>query len=298
VAAAPTFVASGSAVGGTGAITVSWPAGIQADDIGLLFVESCNEAISLSSPSGFAEIPNSPRGEGTASIDPATRLAVFWCRATGTTMPDVVVADPGDHAVGRIFVYRGCENSGNPWDATAGAVQASTVTSISNPALSTTVDNCLVLMCASNATDSNTGQYTNWTNASLTGIVLRCNQGSISGNGGGIGIGEGTKATAGPVSSGTSTLSTASPQGLITIALKPPQAVPVDTWAVDSATTCVVADPVTFTGSGTLVVQTAVAVASAFRVTFVDPTVIPPGLGSSVLNIRRRRLRLRRRRRF
>jgi hypothetical protein len=128
--AIPKFQAAGAAVSNTIAVSPAWPTHLT-NDIALLFVESANEAITLSTPAGFVEITNSPQGTGTAAGTAATRLAVFWCRATSSAMGAPTVADPGDHVIAQILTFRGCVTSGNPWDITAGdvaAVASATVT--------------------------------------------------------------------------------------------------------------------------------------------------------------------------
>ena len=72
----PTYQAAGSAVSGTGAITPTWPTH-QSGDVALIVIESANQAITLSTPAGFAAVTNSPQGTGTAGSTSATRLTVF-----------------------------------------------------------------------------------------------------------------------------------------------------------------------------------------------------------------------------
>jgi hypothetical protein len=264
---APNFQAQGAAVGSVGAATVSWPAH-QTNDIGVLFVESANEAVTLTTASGFVEGPNSPQGIGTAADVAATRLTWFWCRATSGTMADVVVADAGDHVVCRIETLRGCIQSGNPYNVTAGDTGASS-TAITNPAVTTTVPNTLILLAASTCTDTATGQFSNWANSNLTGVTLQCNLGSISGNGGGFGITTGTFAGTGDIGTSTSTLAGASAQGRLTLAFQPP---PDLTLTLNEATGCIVADPVTFSWTASLVVNAGTPAAVGNNVTFVMPS--------------------------
>jgi ribosomal protein L7/L12 len=219
--AAPTFVSAGSSVQGLGAISVAWGAGHQADDIGLLFLETA--AQTPSTPSGWTLIVANTTG--TPGDAAATGLAVYWKRATGAAEADASVSDAGDHVRGRIFVFRGCETSGDPYVSASSDVEASALTAVTIPGLLTGVDNVYVVQAVSNATDSTANQTitTDWANASLTGYARLGSGNHSSGNGGGFDVAGGVKTTAGTVSSGTTILATASAQVKIMVALIEPQ---------------------------------------------------------------------------
>ena len=214
----PTFQAAGTAVSGTAAITVAWPAH-QAGDIALLFVESCGgQAVTLSTPAGFVNVLNSPQSTGTTTN--GTRLTVFWCRATSSSMSSPVVAGPGNHAYGIILTFRNVVATGNPWDVTAGGTKATASTTTTFGTVTTNVNNDLIVLAASRDNGSAAAAWSNWTNANLSGLTERSDGGTTSGNGGGVGVATGLMATAGSVGSSTATV-TSSVDGHMTIALKP-----------------------------------------------------------------------------
>lgn len=217
--APPVFQGTGSFLSSTLAVTPVWPSHIPGD-IALLFVESANQTISLSTPSGFVEVLNSPQGTGTAAGVASTRLAVYWCRATTSAQAAPTIAASGDHNGGQILTFRGCIDSGNPWDATVGDVLAAASTTVTIPGLTTSLADCLIVAACAEGTDSATGQFSGWTNASLASITQRSNSGTISGNGGGFGVATGVQTAAGVVSTTGATLATSSVQGRIAIALK------------------------------------------------------------------------------
>jgi len=76
--AAVTYRASGTFTNSTTTCTAPMPAGVVANDILLLVVESENQAISLTTANGFVEVTNSPQSAGTAATDPANRIAVWF----------------------------------------------------------------------------------------------------------------------------------------------------------------------------------------------------------------------------
>jgi hypothetical protein len=219
--AVPTFVAVGtSGVGAGGGITPTWPSH-QADDIGVLLVQTSNQAVSFSNAAGFVEITDSPQGTGVAGAAGASRLSAYWCRATSGAMTDPVLNDSGDHTFCYIAVFRGCIASGNPWDVTSGDTGASD-TAVSIPGDTTTVADCLIVAAVAHAIDATTAQVSGWANADLANVAERRDASTNTGNGGGVGIATGEKAAAGAYGVTTATLDAASLQGRMSIALKPP----------------------------------------------------------------------------
>jgi hypothetical protein len=223
-AGTPTYQAAGALVGGTGAQTVVWPTH-QSGDVALLIVETANQAVTLSTPAGFVQVTNSPQGTGTAGGTAATRLTVYWKRATSAAEASPRVADSGNHQIAQIITFRGVIASGNPWDVTAGNVASSPSGSVTIPGTTTTVANTLVVAIVSNRTDTDTAQTSGWANSNLTSLTERVDSGSFAGNGGGFGVATGVKATVGAYGATTATLAISSTQGRMSIALKPSTAV-------------------------------------------------------------------------
>jgi hypothetical protein len=221
----PVFQAAGTAVTGTGSVTPTWPTHAQ-DDIALLIVTSANETISLTTASGFVQTADSPQSTGTTTDQFAVRVAVYWCRATSSSMASPVVADSGNHTNAQILTFRGCIASGNPWDVTAGDVLATASATVTVPGDTTTVANCLVVAISADSIDTtSTNQYSGWTNASLASITEIADYHSGTGNGTGFGVACGVKAVAGAYSATTATLASSgggATQARISLALKPP----------------------------------------------------------------------------
>jgi len=220
----PTFVAAGTVASGTGTITPALPAGIASNDILLLFLETANEAVSISSQNGgtWTAVTNSPQGTGTAGGSAATRLTAYWSRYNGTQGAPTA-SDSGNHQLGRIVAVRGCITSGNPWDVTAGGVESTADTSGSIPGATTTVANTLVVAAIATALPdaSGTANFSAWTNANLTSVAEQTDNTVTAGNGGGLGIVTGAKATAGAYGNMTVTCASSAAKGLLSIALRP-----------------------------------------------------------------------------
>lgn len=196
----PTIVGTPSVIGSTGPGTYNHalPDTTANGDVILFFAESSNEAVTMVT-SGYAEASDSP-ASGTA-----TRLTIFWKRSGGgETHANVNV--PTNHAIVTALIFRGCLSSGNPFDVTAASSSGTTGTSITIPGDTTTIDNCLVVAATATANDNNSSSFfSNWTNASLSSFGERADGVVDLGNGGGIGIATGAKATAGAYSNTTVT---------------------------------------------------------------------------------------------
>src|SRR5688572_23988929 len=216
----PTFVAAGGFVGSATTATPSLPAGIQANDILLLFVETENEPVTLSDAQGFTSV-GVPTGTGVAGATNASLISVFWKRATGSDSAPTV-ADAGDHVACRILAFRGVKTSGDPWNvAPVWSIDATSDTSGSATGVTTTAPNCLIVIGAANVIDTNTSQTVTYTNANLanlggTGAGDNTNQGS----GGGFNVGTGEKATAGATGTTTITYSAATNKSMVVIPLE------------------------------------------------------------------------------
>jgi len=222
--ATPTFVAAGTVASSAGAITPALPSGVATGDILLLALETANQAISITNQNGgtWTEVTNSPQGTGTAGGAGATRLTVFWSRYNGTQGAPTT-SDSGNHQLGRITAFRGAAASGNPWDVTAGGIDASSSTSGSIPGATTTVGTTfIVTIIATDLPDaSGTANFSLWANSNLTNVTERTDNTVAAGNGGGLAIATGEKSAAGAYGNTTVTLANAAVKGMMSIALKP-----------------------------------------------------------------------------
>ena len=223
-AAMPTFVAAGTVTSGTGAITPALPSGIATNDILLLFLETANQAITIPTPNGgtWTQVTNSPQSVGTAGGSNGTRLTVFWSRYNGTQGAPTT-SDSGDHQLGRMIAIRGATTSGDPCNITAGGTESTVDTSGSIAGATTTVANTLVVAAiATSLPDaSGTANFSAWTNANLSSLTEQTDNTVTAGNGGGLGIATGGKATAGAYGNTAVTCATATTKAMMSIAIKP-----------------------------------------------------------------------------
>lgn len=232
----PAYRASGTFTAGTSTVTPPYPASMQANDICLLVVSSENQAITLTTANGFAELPTwSPQSAGTAATDPGSRLAVFWKRTVGGDSAPKV-ADSGNNTEGVIHCFSGVTTSGNPWDTGAGGNDSgANDTTGTIPGSTTTFDNDLVvLMTSTSFNGTSTAQCSGWTNANLANITERQDNTNTAGLGGGSCMATGEKATAGSYTTTTLTLANTTYKGAISLALKPPQLPAVSTQAASA----------------------------------------------------------------
>jgi hypothetical protein len=200
--AAPTYVGRGAKDTGVGAVSPVLPSGIARHDLLLLVAESANEAMTISNANGGTWTQIDQGGTGAAGGTGATRIAVWWSLYNGTQGAPTI-ADPGNHCVAVVTAFRGVDRQSPIHVATAVTVDTGPTT-YTFPAPTTNRANCLVVLAkADDWNNASSTRYTSWTNANLTGLTEAVDDGSAQGNGGGIGIAYGVKATGGAVGSTT-----------------------------------------------------------------------------------------------
>lgn len=221
--AIPVYTTNGVRTQGTGATFYPYPAGYAIDDIFILVVETANEAVTAPS-SAWTEVAQA--GTGTAGATGSARIAAFWKRCTSLSEPTPTVPDPGDHQIGYMFNVRGCTTTGSPVTVYATGVVTPASTAAVVPGATTGVSDCLVIAIATNGVDSNTNQFSSQANASLTSFSVGMTANTNNGVGGGFSVCHGGFASAGTYSSTTMTSATATLQGNLSFALKPPESTP------------------------------------------------------------------------
>lgn len=214
----PTFQAAGTLVAeADNSIVVAWPTH-EANDIGLIFLESNGENnADVTDPAGWAHVTGSPE----LGLEATTILAVLWKRAAGAAEGNVTiaVASGATHTQAVILTFRGCAESGNPYDAaTFGTDTASTTRTFD--AATTTVFNTLVVLAGTRSDDAAGAGFSGFTNANLLNITERFDDGTALAGGGGIGIATGEFRQNGSTGASTATV-TSSAGATATIALKP-----------------------------------------------------------------------------
>jgi len=217
--AQPYFVEKTAMASGTGALTVAALTLCQAGDIILLCIESANQSIATPS-GGWTQVSNSPQSTGTAAAAGGVRLAVFWKLASGADST-TSVADSGDHTTAIKTLWRGCDQT-TPIHVNAGSVQSSASTSWTCPAVTTTIDNCKIVMCIGMDRDAaSTANTSAWANSNLLSITEHADETVTANQGGGIAIASGNLESQG--SSGTCSVTSAASTtaAFITLALAP-----------------------------------------------------------------------------
>ncbi len=168
---------------------------------------------------GWAEVSNSPQGQGTIDTVGAVALNIFWKISDGTETT-VNLGDSGDVTAARAVVIKG--NNSSPINATAGSVTASGGgTSRSLPGVTTTVDNCIILHFAATDRDNTGATWSGQTNGNLTSGTEAFDSGTATGTGGGIMLWHGVKATAGATGDTSATSGIDDNSAHITVAVRP-----------------------------------------------------------------------------
>jgi len=213
--AIPLYTGTAGMATSTGNITVLYPEDRQVNDILILLVSSA--AQNVTTPSGWNFITSS--SIGTAGGAGAVAIFAYWRRyESGVSQ---VVADSGSYTTGAIFGFRYAVNSGSPINAFNSST-ATASTSVSTPAVTTTVRDCVVLMGIGTDQDIATAQFTGTpVNANLANINLLLNASTTNGVGGGIVAIDGDKMTAGSTGNTTGSLLNSQVTAYVTIAIAP-----------------------------------------------------------------------------
>jgi hypothetical protein len=212
------YQAVGGQQAGAAALTVSWPTH-QTNDIGILVVETDGAGTNMGTPANW-DLIQGPITDVASTA--GSKLYAFWRRATSNAEATVSVPDSGDHQIARIYTFRGALEGSSPIDVSTSSTKTTASTTVTIPAVVTTVDNALVVWIVSRPNDTtSTTHFPVATFAGLTGVAEAAEAGSNSGNGGGFTVQYGTEATAGSTGTGTiSSLAVSTTNSIIVFALK------------------------------------------------------------------------------
>lgn len=223
------FVALGTGEGSSSGtqLTVGWPAGHAANQIGILVVVERQAfgdpgVATLATANNFAAVTGGSdlTTDGTWYV----RTTKFWCRASSGSMSSpVVAAGTGNMHSAVIITFDGRITTGDPTDGTPGlGANASSNNSVTAPGPTTSVADCDVLIAIGYMTAVGTGACTN---ANLSSITERmdANPNGVNAH---ITLVTAVMATAGDVGNTTATLTGGETWNSVVIALRPePQAV-------------------------------------------------------------------------
>lgn len=214
--ALPTYQATGTIVSGTtGNVSPAWPTH-QSGDIAFLLVECAGpQFITLVTASGFQPLTY---GLGTAQ-SAGTRLTVWWCRATSSSMAAPTVKASSNHVDAAIVTVRGAIADGDPTEVFGYTNKSTASTTATWPSVTTVTPNCLILNMGARDNSATGAALGTPTNSSLSSVAKGLDDGTTSGNGGGLFTVSGGLATAGSSGSTTATI-TSSINSLLTIAVR------------------------------------------------------------------------------
>lgn len=221
---APIFISVGTAVTSTAAVTVAWPTRHQAGDLGILVLEASGGDSTIT-PSGWQHIGGSP----VVDVADATgsKLSVLWKFAASDQEANFSIADPGDHILARVYVFRNVRTDVSPGRASATDTKTTASGIVTWPAISTVAPNSLVICVASRPDDSSSSAvFGAFSNANLSSLGEAGESGSASGDGGGFVLNYGISASVQNIGTSTGTMTVSVTNALITFALEPRLALP------------------------------------------------------------------------
>ncbi len=215
--AVPTVVSVSALASGTGNVTPTIGTHA-ANDVMAVFVETSNEAVAAPT-GGWTAIPGSPSSNGSN-----TRVTGFWKLAAGSSETNPAVLDPGDHAHAFVIVFRGTDLT-TPFRAAATSYTTSTVTTmVASPGIYNPAVDALWVLVAARHNDLAGAHWSGETLADVASLTEQFDDGSLDGNGGGLGCWTGSKVAVGNIAQLAATLSTGGAQAYIALIIQPPQA--------------------------------------------------------------------------
>ena len=235
---APAFQAVGAQVNSTGAsVSAVWPTHLT-NDIGLVVIETSGNSANLTPPAGWVALPGTPVTDVATTA--GSKLHVWWKRAASAAEAAVATGAGTDHVLARLYTFRGCVTTGNPWNVITTGTKTTASTTATVPALTTTLDDLLITMIVGRPDDNaSTTHFGVPVNANLTGLAERGEAGTASGNGGGFVLSTGVKALPGATGTSTLTKTVSTTDTYVVLALKGPTSLihTVGTFALAGTTT-------------------------------------------------------------
>ena len=218
---APVFQAVGAPVNSNGAsVSAAWPSHLT-NDIGLVVIETSGNSANLTPPAGWVALPGTPVTDVATTA--GSKLHVWWKRAASAAEAAVATGAGTDHVLARLYTFRGCVTTGNPWNVITTGTKTTASTTATVPALTTTRDDLLITMIVGRPDDN--GSTTHFgvpVNANLTGLAERGEAGTNTGNGGGFVLSTGVKALPGATGTSTLTKVASTTDTYVVLALKAP----------------------------------------------------------------------------
>lgn len=212
--------------GGSSETSVPWPVDHLAGDDGLLLVEHGGGTIAT--PTDCTPVDGFPLNQGGGSL-----LSAFTIHATSAAMPNLALSGGSNHMIGVLIRIRGGDTA-NLIAEFAAMKQSGTTTNGAAPAVTTHEDDLAILNIIAWAGDLAGPISGTEANSSLTSVGEVFDGGTTSGDGGGIIVLSGVKATKGPVGMTTCTLSSATAFSGVTLAIRPaPAYVLADTVTIN-----------------------------------------------------------------
>lgn len=216
------FRSKGAWCAGTTSVSFTMPTTHAVGDLLLMFIHTCNNAITTAPGNGWALLSPSPVSTGTANTALGVRLTVYWkIAASSSEAAQTVGVTSGTATNGLTAAFSGVDTT-TPFDVTpTSGVQATSVANFTCPTITTATDGAMVVNAVALDNDTNSSAIvTAQTNASLVSMTQGHGQTVTTGTGGGVWFGYGIDTTAGSVN-GTAGTVAAAARAMLTIALRP-----------------------------------------------------------------------------
>ena len=207
------------ASGTTGAISPGLPAGMVANDV-CIMVASTLAGGSITITADGSITPWTAVTGSPINVTGGDKLYVWWGRySSGSTAPTLTPG--GDHSIARIAAYINVSTGADPIDVYETGTETNSDTTFSfATTISTSRSEMCLVACSTGFDGTSTAQFSAWANAGLLGITEILDSCTANGGGGGFGLANGYKSSAGAIGTWSATLTNASAKAYIAFALK------------------------------------------------------------------------------
>lgn len=206
----PTFVSAA-----TGSETSVTPGSHTTDDLMITVVAHANSGTTIATPSGHLVMPGTPVDAGASNIV----LSGFYRFATSGAMGNVAISGTVNNAWATTVVYRGV-NKSSPFFSPVSGIHQLAASPIYVPGITTLANDSLYVGFIAWALDDAGPLGSSPTNFGLGSVTERYDGGTVTNNGSGLYIFDGTLATKATIEYSNVTFSTGSICSVLAIALQ------------------------------------------------------------------------------
>jgi hypothetical protein len=156
-----------------------------------------------------------------------SKLNAAWRFAASASEANAAIPNTGDHTGGRIFLFRNVRPGTAPGRVIATSTKTAASTTVTFPAITTLTFDCAIVGAVSRPDDSGLStSFASYSNANLSGLTEISDNGTTTGNGGGLAVWTATIASIADIGTTSAVSTPTTTNAYIVLALEPSLALP------------------------------------------------------------------------